>query len=187
VRALRLTSSACVAGCLLAAALIAGYGLHDEVARADLVVVPGNTVAPDGSPSPRLRARLDAAVQAYRDGVAPLVMVSGGTGVEGFDEAVSMATYLRGQGVPPEAVVVDSAGVDTAATADHAAAYLHAHGLRTAVVATQFFHVARMRLLLQQRDVVVVGQVHARFWEPRDAWSLARELPAFGVALVTGR
>jgi vancomycin permeability regulator SanA len=171
---------------LVTAALIAGYGLHDEIVPADLVVVPGNTVSRDGTPSPRLQARLDAAVRVYRDGAARLVMVSGGTGAEGFDEAASMAAYLRGQGVPEAAIVVDPGGVDTAATAEHAAAYLRGHGMRTALVATQYFHVARTRLLLQRRDVEVVGQVHARFWEPRDAWSLAREVPAYVVALGGG-
>ena len=39
-------------------------GLHDEAGLADVVVVLGNTVHPDGSPSARLRARLDKAIAA---------------------------------------------------------------------------------------------------------------------------
>ncbi len=171
---------------LVAAVAIAGYGLHDSVAAADIVVVPGNTIAPDGTPSPRLRARLDAAVQVYRDRSAPLIMVSGGTGVEGFDEAASMAAYLRGEGVPETAIVQDPRGVDTAATAANTAAYLRARGLHSAVVATQYFHVPRTQLLLQQNDVDVVGHVHARHWAPRDAYSLAREVPALTLAALTG-
>ena len=170
----------------VAVAGIAGYGLHDDVARADVIVVPGNAIAPDGTPGPRLRARLDAALRVYRQGFAPRVLVSGGTGVEGFDEAASMAAYLRAAGVPEEAVVQDPAGVDTAATAGHTARYLRDHGLRTALVATQYFHVARTEVLLRRQGVPVVGSVHARFTEPRDAYSLVREVPALAVALLGG-
>ena len=171
---------------LLAAAGIAAWGLDDGIARADVVVVPGNTIAPDGTPSPRLRARLDAAVRVYRQGAAPVILVSGGLGAEGFDEAASMAAWLRAQGVPDAAIVQDPAGVDTAATAAHTAAYLRAHGGRTALVATQWFHVARTQVLLSRQGVDVVGSVHARYLEPRDAWSLAREVPALAVAALTG-
>lgn len=180
--ALRVPVAVAVGLYLLAAAAIAGYGLADDTAHADVVVVPGNTIAPDGTPSPRLRARLDAAVRVYRQGLSGRILVSGGTGSEGFDEAASMAAYLRGQGVPAAAIVQDPAGVDTAATAAHTATYLRTHGLRTALVATQYFHVARTRLLLERQGVHVVGTVHARVLEVRDAWSLAREVPALAVA-----
>lgn len=42
---------------LLATAVLLLDGLTDERALADVAVVLGNTVRPDGSPSPRLRAR----------------------------------------------------------------------------------------------------------------------------------
>jgi vancomycin permeability regulator SanA len=183
---LRRIAVALAAAYLLAAAVVVGYGLDDEVAVADLVVVPGNTVAPDGTPSPRLRARLDVAVRVYRQGAAPVIMVSGGRGAEGFDEAASMAAYLRRQGVPDTAIVQDATGIDTAATADHVAEYLRTHGLRSAIVATQYFHVARTDLLLRRRGVRVIGTVHARLAEPRDAYSVLREVPAIAVAAFTG-
>lgn len=171
---------------LLTAAGIVAYGLDDEIARADVIVVPGNTIAPDGSPSPRLRARLDAALGLYREGAAPVILVSGGVGVEGFDEAASMAAYLHAHRVPAAAIVLDPAGVDTTATALHTAAYLRAHGGRTALVATQYFHVARTQLLLGREGVDVVGTVHARYVEFRDVWSVAREVPALAVVAVRG-
>jgi vancomycin permeability regulator SanA len=171
---------------LVAVGWVAWRGLDDHLARADVIVVPGNTVAPDGTPSPRLAARLDAALQLYRAGWAPVILVSGGTGVEGVDEAAAMATYLRAHGVPGGAVVQDPAGVDTEATAVHTASYLRGHGLRTAIVATQWFHVPRTRLLLEQRGVRVTGSTHARFAELRDVYSVVREVPALALALLTG-
>ncbi len=42
---------------IAAAAALALWGCIDHLEPADAIVVPGNTVAPDGKPSPRLRAR----------------------------------------------------------------------------------------------------------------------------------
>lgn len=154
-------------------------GLNDHIADADLIVVPGNTVAPDGTPSPRLRARLDAALRLFRQGHAPLIFVSGGTGKEGFDEAVSMSNYLQANGVSQESIVVDGLGKDTAATARNAAAYMKANSLKTALVATQYFHVPRTKLALERNGVTVAGTAHARYFEMRDLYSTLREAVAY--------
>lgn len=164
---------------VLGAIAIVATGINDKAANADLIVVPGNTVSADGTPSPRLKARLDVALQLYREGRAPLIFVSGGTGKEGFDEAVAMANYLSNNGVPPDAIVKDSMGVDTAATARNAAVFVRANKLRTAIVATQYFHVPRMQLALERHGVQVVGTRHARYFEMRDFYSIPREVIAY--------
>lgn len=169
---------------LALAAGIAFVGLRDEIATADVIVVPGNTVLPDGRPSPRLQARLEAALRLYRDRRAPLVFVSGGMGREGRDEATAMARYLLARGVPAAAIVQDHHGDTTAATARHAAAFLLARQQHRALVATQYFHVARTVLALAQRGIVVTGHVHARYSEWRDAYSLAREVPGLIVYFI---
>lgn len=164
--------------CAAPAAWVAVSGLRDHLAPADAIVVLGNTVAPDGTPSARLRGRLDAALAAYRQNAAPLLIVSGGTGKEGFDEALVMADYLVAQGVPRAAVLADSAGIDTAATALNVARIGRERRIRSVIVATQFFHVPRTRLALSLAGLEVVGSVHANYFEARDAYSLAREVVA---------
>lgn len=168
-----------IAGLVLAVGAIVTTGLNDHVADADLIVVPGNTIAPDGTPSPRLKARLDAAIQIFREGRAPLIFVSGGIGKEGFDEAVSMSNYLVKNGVSPKSIVIDSLGVDTAATAKNVASYIREKNLRTAIVATQYFHVPRTKLALERQGVRVVGTTHARYFEMRDVYSTLRETVAY--------
>jgi vancomycin permeability regulator SanA len=154
-------------------------GLNDHVTNADLIVVPGNTVLPDGTPSPRLRARLDAALHLFRQGRAPLIFVSGGMGKEGFDEAVSMSNYLQSRGVSPASIVMDHLGIDTAATARNAGSYMQANHLKSALVATQYFHVPRTVLALERQGVQVAGTVHARYFEMRDLYSTVRETIAY--------
>src|SRR5471032_1175848 len=166
---------------LLGTAALVLSGLHDQLAQADMIVVPGNTIAPDGRPSPRLQARLDVALKQFRERRAPRIFVSGGTGKEGFDEAASMASYLRLQGVPDSAIIEDNQGWTTEATARNAAAYLRGHGLQTAMVATQYFHVPRFRLALERAGIAVSGNVHAPYFELRDLYSVPRETMAYAV------
>ena len=164
---------------LLASAAIVAAGLDDHIAPADMIVVPGNTVAPDGTPSPRLQARLDVALKQFRDRQAPRIFVSGGTGKEGFDEAAAMAGYLLRQGVPAAAIIEDNQGWTTEATAKNAATYLRAHGLSTAMVATQYFHVPRCQLAMQRQGIKVSGHAHAPYIEWRDLYSIPRESVAY--------
>src|SRR5450830_1991478 len=166
---------------LLATTALVLAGLNDKLAPADVIVVPGNTIAPDGTPSPRLQARLDVALKQFRERRAQRIFVSGGTGKEGFDEAASMASYLRLQGVPAAAIIEDNQGWTTEATARNAAAYLRGHGLQTAMVATQYFHVPRFRLALERAGIAVSGNVHAPYFELRDLYSVPRETVAYAV------
>ena len=151
-------------------------GLIDDVDRADVVVVLGNQVLPDGTPHPRLAARLEAARACYEAGCASAVLVSGGVGQEGFSEADVMVDWLAARGVPRTALYRDPEGNNTRLTARHTADQMRAEGWSRAIVATQFFHVTRCKLAFRQAGITDVGSVHARYMEPRDAYALAREV-----------
>jgi len=181
----RTVAAVVVVGYLAAAVALALVGLRDHAAPADLIVVPGNTVRPDGTPSERLGARLDAAITLFNERQAPAIFVSGGVGEEGHDEAAAMARYLIAHGVPANAIVQDPLGFDTAATAANVATYLRASKLRSALVATQYFHVARTTLALERHGVSVTGSRHARYFEWRDMYSLSREVIGYVVYLTT--
>lgn len=163
---------------VLPVGLLVAEGLIDERSPSDVAIVLGNQVHPDGSPSPRLAARLDAAVGLYRDGVVGQVLVSGGTGREGVPEGDAMRTYLMHHGIPDSAIIVDNAGVDTWATAKNARTIMNAKSMTSAIVVSQYFHISRTRLAFRKQGLKV-GGVHARFFEARDLYSTARELPAY--------
>ncbi len=167
-----------------AAVAIAVDGLSDHITGADLVVVPGNTVNPDGSLSPRLRGRLDAALSIFRAGQCRAVLVSGATGPEGIDEAAAMKQYLVQQGMPPENVIQDSQGFNTEATARNSASAMRQSGFHTVLPVSQFFHISRLRKLLKDQGLTVVGHAHAQYFELRDAYSLAREVVAMFVLML---
>ena len=101
-------------GLLVLACLCVGIvGLNDNLGKADVALVLGNKVDPNGQPSPSLRARLDRAVDCYKQGWFPMVVVSGGLGKEGFDEAVVMRDYMISKGVPQAHIIADSQGWTT--------------------------------------------------------------------------
>ncbi|TKC83574.1 YdcF family protein [Trinickia terrae] len=164
---------------LLAGAVLASAGLLSRAQPADVAIVLGNTVYRDGSPSPRLAARLDRASQCYEQRQCGLIFVSGGVDASGTDEAVAMRAYLIRRGVPAGRIVVDSAGVDTWATAHNASTFMRDRGLSSAIVVTQYFHLPRAMLALRRFGVRDVSGAYPQFWESRDIYSVAREVPAF--------
>ena len=62
-------------------------------------------------------------------GIIPAVIVSGGFGKEGWDEAQVMADYLAARGVPRSAILIDHEGNNTYLTALHTAQIAQETGL----------------------------------------------------------
>lgn len=161
-------------------------GLRDNIQVSDVGVVLGSKVMPDGTPSARLRARLDKAAELYRQDMFKYVIVSGGTGIEGFSEAKVMADYLVEQcQVPRDAILLDEHGDNTEATARNSAAIMSARGMTSALVVTQYFHITRSRYALVRAGIATVHTASPRYFEVRDLYSTARELvalPAYWLA-----
>jgi vancomycin permeability regulator SanA len=169
---------------LLGAALIVADGLRDDIHPADVAIVLGNTVESDGRPSARLRARLDKAVGLYRDGLFRHVIVSGGTGVEGFNEAEVMKGYLINQGVPEGCIIADGGGATTSLTARNAARVMKEQRWQSALVISQYFHISRTRLAVESYGVRPVYSAHAEYFELRDVYSIAREVIGYGAYMM---
>jgi vancomycin permeability regulator SanA len=161
---------------LLGTIVLAAAGLHDHLGRSDVALVLGSKVQLDGTPSPRLCARLDRTLELYREGYFPSVIVSGATGREGYDEALVMRDYLVSHGIPVDHVIVDSGGTTTFASARNAIQIARAHRFESILVVSQYFHLPRARLALQRFGVLTVYSAHARIFELRDIYSSPREL-----------
>jgi vancomycin permeability regulator SanA len=172
-------------GCFVIATLVlVASGLRDDIAHADIALVLGSKVELDGTPSPRLRARLDRTAELFIAGYFPDIIVSGGVGKEGFDEAVVMRDYLVSHGVPAGRIVLDSLGVTTLASAKNAARIAQERNLTSVFVVSQYFHIPRVRLALARCHVSVVHAAHAHFFEWRDIYSSARETAGYASYLL---
>jgi uncharacterized SAM-binding protein YcdF (DUF218 family) len=143
-------------GARLLVLLLASYGLlfgwvwwvsrEDQRAPADAIVVLG-AAQYNGHPSPVLQARLDHAVLLYREGLAPLLVVTGGVGPgDRTSEAAVGNRYLQGRGVPPGAVVVRAEGRTTEESIRAVSGWMRSRGLSRALLVSDPFHMARLRL-----------------------------------------
>lgn len=85
----------------------------DGARKADAIVVLG-AAQYNGTPSPALKNRLDHALELYQQGLAPLIVVTGGR-QEGdrFTEAKVGYNYLRERGVPDDAIRMEVQGHTT--------------------------------------------------------------------------
>lgn len=123
------------------------YGRRDEAAPADAIVVMG-AAHYQGRPSPVLRARLDHAIGLYRRGLAPVLIMTGGTAPgDTVSEAVVGRRYALREGVPPEAVLTERAGMSTLQSLRAVSALMRSRGMESAVLVSDPFHMLRLKLL----------------------------------------
>jgi dihydroceramidase len=128
-------------GWVLAAAALDDYGLRSLPAeRAELIVVAGCRVEPDGTPSPCLRARVEAAVGLWREGRAPALLMTGGHGENPPTEAEAARMLATSLGVPGEQILIEDRSTSTEENARFARERTAASRL---IVVTDGFHVLR--------------------------------------------
>jgi uncharacterized SAM-binding protein YcdF (DUF218 family) len=115
----------------------------------------------DGRPSPVLERRLDGALDLYRRGCGPLVMVTGGRrDGDRFSEGEAGAAYLRSRGLPADALLVE----DTSRTSVEALRNVErALGAAPLAVVTDDLHARRTAVIARRLGLTaVVAPVRAR-------------------------
>jgi SanA protein len=127
-----------------------------DLDRAQVAIVPGSMVRPDGTLGRVVAERLDAAVALYEAGLVDKLLVSGDNGSDHYDEPDAMRDAALAAGVAPEDVFTDYAGFNTWHTMRRAAEVFE---VDTAVVVTQDFHVARAVDLGRAAGIDVQGYV----------------------------
>ena len=150
-----------LAVCAIAVVLGLGYylvslaqvwitGRADDDDPVDAIVVMG-AAQYDGRPSPQLAARLDHVIELWPDGVAPLVVVTGGN-IPGdrFTEAEASAVYLSERGVPDDALLLENEGSNSYESLEAVAELLEARGLDDVLIVTDPYHALRSRLIAEE-------------------------------------
>lgn len=136
---------------------IAEQGARDEARHADVILVLG-AAEYRGRPSPVLRARLDHALELYRLGLAPRIMTTGGAGGDPvFTEGGVGRSYLISQGVPVEAIVVESEAASTVESTALSGEIIHRMGLHSVIVVTDGYHIYRVKKMLESQGLEVYG------------------------------
>ncbi|MFT6746395.1 MAG: vancomycin permeability regulator SanA [Glaciecola sp.] len=156
---------------------IAVLGTQNEYSFGVYTVVFGSKVNEDGTLSKRLAARLDKAVEIYNNERTDTIFVSGGLGKEGFNEGAKMKEYLIKQGVRATKIIVDNEGNTTRLTAINLAKITDKSS--SVIVVSQFFHVPRCKLSLQQVGFNEVNTASCDYYEWKDFISISREFFAW--------
>ena len=183
---------------ILGATLIAVYatwrivaqGERDDRRPADAIVVMG-AAQYDGRPSPIFLARLEHAVELYRAGVAPYLIVTGGKADgDRTTEAATAREYAIGHGVPAASILMEDQARTTLASVRSVSAILRDAGLDTAVFVSDRQHM--LRVLRMASDEGIVGWGSPTTTSPIDRDPIARldatihELGALAIYFVTG-
>jgi uncharacterized SAM-binding protein YcdF (DUF218 family) len=135
-----------VLGYLILLAWVFRVSRLDQRNQADAIVVLG-AAQYNGRPSPVLKARLDHALDLYRAGLAPALVVTGGIGSgDRMSEATVGHRYLRSQNVPDSAIIVRPDGRTTDESMRSVSAWMHEQKHTRVLLVSDPFHMARLRL-----------------------------------------
>lgn len=125
-------------------------GRSDQARPVDAIVVLG-AAQYDGRPSQQLQARLDHAVLLWNQGLAPLVVVTGGNQPgDRFTEASASTAYLERHGVNADAILEESRGHSSWESLVAVADLLKQRGARRVLLVSDPFHSLRIRLVAQE-------------------------------------
>ena len=134
------------------------FGLTDYRTPVDAVVIFGAQVYSDGRLSMTLANRVNAGIELYEQGYTPVLIMSGGTGWEGVNEAEAMKNYAIDKGVPASAILVDGQGNTSELTVVNTLAIAEQQGFKRIGAVSSFYHLARIKMLYQHggQDVSTV-------------------------------
>jgi uncharacterized SAM-binding protein YcdF (DUF218 family) len=123
--------------------------------NADAIVVFG-AAEYVGRPSPVYRARLDHGLQLFKKGMAPVVITTGGAGLDpDFSEGGVGRDYLLRRGIPEQDLIAETQGSDTAQSAARVANIMRVNGMRSCIAVSDAYHLFRIRALLEHEGVQV--------------------------------
>jgi uncharacterized SAM-binding protein YcdF (DUF218 family) len=110
---------------------------------ADAIVVLGARVLEDGTPSSALTARTEHGARLYREGVAPLLLITGGSVGHPRPEAEVAAELARRFGVPDRALLLERQSRSTIENATLSAPLLRDRGAGRIALVTDPYHLFR--------------------------------------------
>jgi uncharacterized SAM-binding protein YcdF (DUF218 family) len=130
----------------------------------DVILVLGNPAKDDGSIGQVARSRVLEAVQQYRDGVAPHLLMTGGAVQNRFVEAEVMRQFALSQGVPAAAVFTEDQSRNTIQNAYYSYKIMQDHDWTSALVVSSPSHLRRASLIFLHFPLA--WRMHEAPWPP---------------------
>lgn len=124
---------------------------EDDDRRPSQAIIVLGAAQFDGRPSAVFRARLDHAAELFHEGVAPLIVVTGGK-QEGdrFTEADAGANYLHGKDVADDKILRENTSKSSWESLAASSRFLEKRGIDKVVLVSDPFHSLRIRLIAEE-------------------------------------
>ena len=147
--------------------------VHDsrkqELRPTDAIIVFG-AAEYVGRPSPVFRARLDHANELFRQGLAPVVITTGGAAADPkYSEGGVGHDYLMRKGIPESALIAETQASDSAESAARVAVIMRANHMTTCIAVSDAYHMFRIRKLLEHEGIQVLLAPRPDS-KPKSAW-----------------
>ncbi len=159
----------------------------DEPPEGEAIVVLG-AAQYDGLPSPALDQRLQRAHALWEEGVAPIIVVTGGKHPDDrFTEAAAGSRWLRAQGVPDEALRLEVRSTNSYDQLSATARLLADEGIDSAVLVSHDLHAARLRAIADEVGLeATVAPVDSERAGPSWTQRLVRETGSLAAGQIIG-
>ncbi len=160
----------------------------------EYIIVLGCGILADGTVTPLLRGRLDAAIKAWEQGGRQAKIIT--SGGQGSDEVISesraMANYLLSQGVPENSILLEDKSTTTEENLLFSQAIMEARGGTShCTIATSSYHCLRAAMFAKRLGINAdcVGGHTAAFYYPAAFFReyialIVRNIPAVAVFFV---
>jgi len=169
-----------VCGVLFPLGQVFCFGMTDYRTHADAAIVLGAKVLPNGTLSNALAGRVDTAIDLYDQGYVSALIMSGGTGVEGVNEAEAMKRYAVDRGIPAKDIFLDRNGNSTELTVKNTIEIAEKQGFQTVIAVSSFYHMPRIKMLYLTEDHNVLTVPSDGAKEGASAYVAAlREIPGW--------
>jgi len=117
-----------------------------EKRSSDVIVVASAGVHASGTPTQSSALRAHAAAKLYLEGIAPLVIITGGV-TEPYLPPVSikgMAIIMQGMGVPSANIIIENLSTDTYRNGIETTKILNRLELKTVILVSHEYHLLRL-------------------------------------------
>jgi uncharacterized SAM-binding protein YcdF (DUF218 family) len=135
--------------------LAVGYAERATIEPAEAIVVLGGGFTRDGWLDAASLHRLVEGMRLYRQGLAPLLVLSGSTPKVGPSEPEIRARLGRDLGIPPTAILTVVGANTTYEESVRIGAALQPRGLRTILLVTEPLHLVRARAVFERAGFTV--------------------------------
>lgn len=148
---------------------------HNPIADA-IVVLGGHTANSrhnwfEAYDPEKTTTRIQRGASLYLAQRAPVIVVSGAALDGGTSEAQTMARYLKNQGIPSTAILIEEQSFTTRENALYSAKLLQEHQLHTVLLVTSALHMPRSAAAFRKENVqVIAAPVAPQITRPNASW-----------------